>query len=163
MVVRSASRASRAAIALRSRPTNSWSLRSALWLLLLSGACQVQPYDPFPIAPVGGLPPDAFVRCCDLLAARELRIAERDPAAFRVQTHWGPLAGTRATAQQRVALFRHAGGLGLLVEVRYLRQGLLDGLPEWTSARPDPDLERELGEALTAALSAAAPPASAAR
>ena len=129
-----------------------------LALALLLTACALPPYEPFPIEPAEGLPGDAFVRCCDLLAARDLRIAERDPAAFRLQTHWGPVAGTRATAQQRVALFRHGNGLGLLVEVRYMRQGLLDGLPEWTNPRPDADLERELGDALTQALRAVAAP-----
>lgn len=137
--------------------------RMLLAAILCAAACAVPPYDPFPIDPVGGLPADAFARCCDLLAARELRIAERDPASFRLQTHWGPMTNTRATAQQRVTLFRHGNGLGLLVEVRYMRQGLLDGLPEWTSARPDPELERELGDALSNALTLAAPPSAGSR
>lgn len=130
-----------------------------LSVLLLAAACAVAPYEPFPIEPKGGLPDDALVRCCDVLAARELRIAERDVPGFRLRTHWGPMTDTRATAQQRVTLFRHGSGLGLLVEVRYMRQGLLDGMPEWTSARPDPELERELGDALLHALTMAAPPA----
>ncbi len=132
-------------------------VRSSALVMLLFAGCMVRPYEPFLVAPLHGLPVDAFARCCDLFVARQLPIIKADAGEFRLQTNWGPIERSSVMAQQRATIFRTALGLGLIVEVRYLRQGWFATLPGWTEPRPDAALEHDLGDALIAALSAFVP------
>jgi hypothetical protein len=127
--------------------------RAALAPLLLAAACAVVPYDPYPVTVRGGMPADAFERCRAVFAARHLSLVEVDEAAFRLQTGWDALQVEDAAVQQRVSLFRHGDGLGLVVEVRHLREGWFGGLPAWSAPCADQELERELGQVLAEALS----------
>jgi len=126
---------------------------AAIALLLLAAACAVAPYDPYPVEIKGALPADAFERCRAVFTARRLSLVEVDEAAFRLQTGWDALPVADAAVQQRVSLFRHGDGLGLVVEVRHLQEGWLGGLPYWSAPGADQQLERELGQVLAAALS----------
>jgi hypothetical protein len=101
----------------------------------------------------GALPADAFDRCRAVFTARHLSLVEIDEAAFRLQTGWDALQVQGAAVQQRVSLFRHGDGLGLVVEVRHLQEGWFGGLPYWSAPGADEQLERELGQVLGAALS----------
>jgi hypothetical protein len=128
------------------------SLAAPSLLFAFAAACAVAPYDPLVVAPERGLPADAFERCIAVLHGRFQRIVLADADAFRLQTDWVPGPDPDVASQQRATVFRQGDGVGCLVEARYLRLGWFDRLPAWSAPRPDPDLERELGEALAQAL-----------
>jgi len=122
---------------------------AAIGLAVLAAACSNLPYSPCPIEFDGPLPEDAFVRARQVLAARYGALAVVDATAFRLQTDW--VAADDRNGQRRVTVFRDAGGLGLVVELRPLLEPLV-GLPYWGEVRGDPAAERQLAGLLQRAL-----------
>jgi hypothetical protein len=126
-------------------------LAPALWSLALA-ACSTAAYDPLAVElPAGGLPADAFARCRAVLTARFRALTTDDEATFRLQTDWADELDDQSR-QRRATVFRHQGGIGLVVELRYLRLRWFERLPAWSEPRPDRDAERDLGRALAQAL-----------
>lgn len=122
--------------------------------LLGLGGCRSLPYDPIVVVPAAGLPADAFARCQSLLRARYAGLDEADAADFRLRTDWTPGPDPDVPSQQRASLFRHGGGIGVVVEARYLRQRWFDSVPGWSTPRPDHDEEWALADALQRSLDA---------
>lgn len=120
-------------------------------------ACRSPAYAPCPVELTAPLPSDAFERCCDVLRQRYGRLEVADPAAFRLQTGWSPVADP--TGEQRATLFREdvpgEPGLVVVVEVRWPAVPLI-GPPAWTGPRGDAAAERELAGMLRLALTAEA-------
>lgn len=119
----------------------------AAWL---AAGCASLPYEPYFVAPPGGLPADAFARCQQLLLVRFGRLLVDDSEGFRLQTGWAPVRGQ--PGRQRATVFRQGPGIGLLVEASWLDGGWLGGPPTWTEPRADAALERELGQLIESAL-----------
>jgi hypothetical protein len=135
--------------------------RAAPALLLALGACVTQGYQPLRVEPKGGLPADAFARCESLLGARYRRLVEADAERFLLQTDWVAGPDRDVAGQVRATVYRDGDAIACIVEARYLTLGWLDKLPSWSSPRADAALERDLGDAIAAALSSGAAEASA--
>ena len=130
------------------------------WLAAMLAGCTVSPYQPCEVEVRGELPADAFARCRSVLAAHFPSMLVADAEGFRLQSDWAPFADGDRAAQRRATVFRHGKGLGVVVEARYLVQAWLASLPTWSEPRADRRLERELSDALAAALASAVPPGS---
>jgi hypothetical protein len=119
--------------------------------LLVAVGCSAIVYAPCPVDVPGPMPASAFARCHEVLVARYGAIAEAEPIAFRLQTDWVAVDGE--AAERRASVFRDRCGLAVVVEARWLREPWF-ALPHWGEVRADPVAERELADALVAALSA---------
>jgi hypothetical protein len=125
--------------------------RLAFALLLVAAAACAVPYEPA-AATVPALPADAFARALDVVRVQYPRLAVADAGAFKIQSQWLPFDRAQATGERRATVYLDGGDrLCVVVETRYLGVGLL-GEPSWSSVRGDPQLERELLEALVQAL-----------
>ncbi len=114
-----------------------------------AGGCAAAAYSPFPVDVPGGVPPQAFATCRDLLLGEFGALVTADESAFLLQTDW--VACADLPGERRAAVFRQGVGdtasLGVVVEVRRLSEPLF-GLPTWTAPRGDAAAERELAERL---------------
>lgn len=121
----------------------------------MASACRSPAYAPCPVELSAPLPSDAFQRCRDVLRQRYGRLEVADPAAFRLQTGWSPVA--QPAGERRATLFRESvpGEPGLVVIVEVRRPAVpLVGPPAWTEPRGDAVAERELAALLREALAA---------
>jgi hypothetical protein len=116
----------------------------------LLGACATHPYQPLRTK-LPALPADAWSRVLDATRASYPSLTVVDPEAFRLQSSWVPIEDPERAGEKRATVFVEGDHLNVVVEKRYLGIDLL-GNPSWSSARSDPERERELTEALLAAL-----------
>lgn len=125
----------------------------AAWLVCAGlAACAAPAYTPCPLDLDQPLPPDAFLRCREVLLRRYDALTESDAEAFRLQTAWSP--SQDPPGERRASVYLDAAvadSLAVVVELRYVRLPWF-GLPGWTSPRGDAAAERELAEELRAAL-----------
>lgn len=109
----------------------------------LLGACALAPYQHATVELPAGLPADAFDRAVDVVRVEFPKLAVRDPAGFRLQSQWRPEQDHGAAARRRLTMWREAGRLCAVVEVQYLRPGLV-GAPQWTPIEGDTWMERAI-------------------
>lgn len=125
-------------------------------LIVVLGAftgCAVAPYDPARVSFDGVAPDFAFRRCLDVVRVWFPNV-ETDEQAFRMWSDWLPVDDLGRPARRRISLFRDGPSrIGFVVEVSYLEFDWL-GEPLWTTPRGHGRWERELTEALTAAIRA---------
>ncbi|MEM7200753.1 MAG: hypothetical protein AAF628_10835 [Planctomycetota bacterium] len=121
---------------------------------MLASCAATVDYQPL-TADVAALPADAFARVRAALEVSypELEVAEE--RRFRLQSAWIPLQRRDRPGERRATVYldRNTATLAVVVETRWLGLDLL-GVPQWSSARGDPALERALLGALLAALDA---------
>ncbi|HEB53728.1 MAG TPA: hypothetical protein ENI87_10800 [bacterium] len=129
-----------------------------LALLALPVACAVPHYSPCPLDLEFALPANAFQRCRSVLVDAFGTLVHSDPAAFRLQTAWQPIADP--PGERRASVYRDPtrdNSLAIIVELRRLTVPWF-GPPRWTTVQGDALAERELAERLRAALCDPLPP-----
>jgi hypothetical protein len=127
----------------------------AVSVAALAAACASGSYSPYPLALDGGLPPDAFARCRELLLVRFGALAVDDEPGFRLQTAW--IATANPPGERRATVYREriadTDELAIVVELRRITVPLV-GAPHWTESYGDDAAERALARELEQVLTA---------
>jgi len=130
--------------------------RAAVWCVVVACACAAPRYAPCPVGLAGALPADAFAVCREVLRQRYGDVAVADVDTFRLQSGWVPVQDP--PGERRATIVRDDSGrapdLAVVVELRRVSVPLL-GAPGWTTPRGDDAAERDLAQALRAALAPA--------
>lgn len=121
-------------------------LLAAAWL---PGCMGTQPYEAWPVPIEGGVGAEAFRVAVALVETEYGGVVLVDPGAFRIQSRWHPYQPGSVPGEKRATVYReNETRLRVAVEVRWLRMGIFDSIPTWSSPRAAPHLERRLGDAV---------------